>query len=748
MTTRPTTRIALLLSLAAAAALASRVQAQADATPASRPLRATDEAVIRALAAARPTTPVELVKAARIILDLGQPALAKPFVQKLAGAKLDDEACAALVDEVGSAVLLRLARDPALAPVAGQFCNATLDGAQRHARDPARLAALVKQLAGAAPYEEATIIAALRPGADASALALITALADNGRAAEHPAIVRALIELGKVASGPLVALLGSRDAQLVAHAAQILGELDDPSIAGHLLGPALAADSPAEVSAAARAALDNYFGRVPTNDQALAILLRKGQRSLDFVKHPERNLPSDVDPAPLVWQWDDAKKKLTGARVTPALAEVIMAVGSLADARRVAPANADVRRLYLAALAEAIAYAGDSPAVAARVDQAKDLLAQANLLELQDLLSYSLAEDRPAAATVAARLLGESENVDLLYAHSPQGSALARALLHPSRDLRFAALEAIMRLNPRSPYPGAGVVAETLEYFARSTGFPKALVAAADATEAGRLAGLLAEQGYEPDIAVDATSMLRMARASTDYEVIFVDSALALPSSAQLLQRLRSDSRLARIPLAVVSMADEFPQVERVARRYPLCMAVMRVHNAPAMQFELNRLLQRSGRVVVPGEVRREQGIKALEWIAALASERQQIYDTRRLDLAVIGSLDTPGMTEAAIATLGRLDTNRAQRALVDLASRPTAALAARQESARAFADSVARRGTLLTSEEIARQYDRYNASEHYDADTQTVLADILDVIEARAKADWLALEQNDSPTP
>jgi CheY-like chemotaxis protein len=335
-----------------------------------------------------------------------------------------------------------------------------------------------------------------------------------------------------------------------------------------------------------------------------------------------------------------------------------------------------------------------------------------------------------------------------VYAHSPQASALARALLHPSRDLRFAALEAIMRLDPHAPYPGAGVVADTLEYFARSIGAPKALVAAADAAEAGRLAGLLAEQGYEPDIAADAGSMLRMARASGDYEVIMVDSALALPSSAQLLQRLRSDSRLARIPLAVVSMADEFPQVERVARRYPLCLAVMRMHNGPAMQFELNRLLHRTGRVVVPGEVRREQGLKALEWIAALAGERQQIYDTRRLDSAVISSLDAPGMTDAAIATLARLDTNRAQRALVDLASRPTAALPARQEAGRAFADSVARRGTLLTSDEIARQYDRYNASEGYDGETQRVLADILDTIEARAKADWLALEQNDEPTP
>jgi CheY-like chemotaxis protein len=513
-----------------------------------------------------------------------------------------------------------------------------------------------------------------------------------------------------------------------------------------MLAAALAADSPAEVASQAKNALASFYSNTPTTEQALALLLHKGKQSLDFVRHPERHLKAELDPTPLVWQWDDAKRKLTSSRVTPMVAELVAAVQALSDARRIAPNNPDVRRANLAAVAEAIGYAGDSPIVAARIGQAGNALANASILELQDLLSFTLAEDRPAAAVVVVRQLGESQNVDLLYSHNPQASALVRALAHPSRELRFAALEAIMRLDPRSPYPGAGTVAETLEYFARSTGAPRALVASADATEAGRLAGLLAEQGYEPDIAVDGAGMLRMARAAGDYEVIMVDSALALPSSAQLLQRLRGDSRLARIPLAVVSLADEYPQVERVARRYPSCLAVMRVHNGAGMQFELNRLLRAAGRGVVPGDVRRAEGVKALEWIARLASERQQVYDIRRLDQAVIASLDAPGMTQAAIPALARLDTARSQRALVDLASRPTAPLPLRRAAAHAFADSVARRGTLLTSDEIQRQYDRYNGSEKYDADTQQVMASLLNTIEARAQADWLALEENESP--
>ena len=55
----------------------------------------------------------------------------------------------------------------------------------------------------------------------------------------------------------------------------------------------------------------------------------------------------------------------------------------------------------------------------------------------------------------------------------------------------------------------------------------------------------------------------------------------------------------------------------------------------------------------------------------------------------------------------------------------------------------------MLTSDEILRQYDRYNASETLrHCDTQQVLAGLLDTIEARAKADWLAVEPTEVPAP
>ena len=87
-----------------------------------------------------------------------------------------------------------------------------------------------------------------------------------------------------------------------------------------------------------------------------------------------------------------------------------------------------------------------------------------------------------------------------------------------------------------------------------------------------------------------------------------------------------------------------------------------------------------------------------------------------------------------AAPVLGGLATPGAQAALVDVASNPSFDLIDRQAAAKAFAAAVARRGVLLTTRAIGTQYDRYNASEGLDAETQQVFGSVLDVIEARNK--------------
>ena len=83
-----------------------------------------------------------------------------------------------------------------------------------------------------------------------------------------------------------------------------------------------------------------------------------------------------------------------------------------------------------------------------------------------------------------------------------------------------------------------------------------------------------------------------------------------------------------------------------------------------------------------------------------------------------------------AAGLLAGVGTPRAQMALADLASQNTLPPAQRQTAAAAFARSVEAFGLLLTSEQVRRQYDRYNDSRNLSEESQKVLGALLDTIE------------------
>jgi hypothetical protein len=145
---------------------------------------------------------------------------------------------------------------------------------------------------------------------------------------------------------------------------------------------------------------------------------------------------------------------------------------------------------------------------------------------------------------------------------------------------------------------------------------------------------------------------------------------------------------------------------------------------------EAERLGRLIGRSQLPLAERQAQAIAALGWLAQLSQSSNGLYDLSSTWEAVEVSLQTPELTKSATAVLATQPTAGAQRSLVNMASRQVLPIESRQAAAQAFQTHVQKQGILLTSEEILRQYDRYNASETADKATQQLLALILNVIE------------------
>ncbi|HTN74152.1 MAG TPA: hypothetical protein VL096_02855, partial [Pirellulaceae bacterium] len=150
--------------------------------------------------------------------------------------------------------------------------------------------------------------------------------------------------------------------------------------------------------------------------------------------------------------------------------------------------------------------------------------------------------------------------------------------------------------------------------------------------------------------------------------------------------------------------------------------------------FQLQQLFTKAGVKFVPHAERQRQAVASLQHLGTLSNdvELAKTYDLLRQEKPLVRALLSSPLTVHAAPALSGIATHTAQRALVDVASDTNFDVTDRQAARKAFAAAVARRGLLLTTSEIRQQYDLYNASETLDADTQQLLAGVLDIIEQK----------------
>ena len=234
-----------------------------------RPHRAPDPAV-QTIIDSKPTAPRDVLEAIIALNSLDRPDLAKSFIRQLLAAKLDGEAAAELLREVGSATLMKLSLDPRLQPDAQQLADQFLKAASRVTRDPARLAARVAQLGDKSPDVQRAALAALREGGTAAVPPLLSALADPAQAPVHELARQLVLDLGPAAVPPLAAALEAPSPAVKLAAIRLLGGLETRQAVLYLLRPYFSASSSAEVRQAAGEALTRRLGGLPTRAGASA----------------------------------------------------------------------------------------------------------------------------------------------------------------------------------------------------------------------------------------------------------------------------------------------------------------------------------------------------------------------------------------------------------------------------------------------------------------------------------------------
>jgi hypothetical protein len=311
---------------------------------------------------------------------------------------------------------------------------------------------------------------------------------------------------------------------------------------------------------------------------------------------------------------------------------------------------------------------------------------------------------------------------------------VALALRHLDRRVRFAAAATIMAWDPQTPYAGSSYLPEALAYFARTAGTRRVLIGHPRTGQAQTLVGLLNELGFEADTASTGRGVFRAAVENPDYAFILLSDALDYPRGVEILQQLRRDPNSAALPVGMMAREMNFGRLARVTDSDPLAMTFPRPHTVEGVALQARRLLALAGIGLVDSDWRLRQASASLDYLGRLAKDRRRyaFYEVLAQQDVIAAALNSPQLCSQAARVLGHLGSPEAQRLLVTLASQRGRGLPERESAAGAFHDAVGQYGLLLSQGEILLQYDRYNRSALFDADTQRVLGAILDTIEKK----------------
>ena len=683
--------------------------------------------IVDSLIESNPKTPRELFRVISLLVDLREPLHALPFVTKFLDAKPADAVLAQVVREFGTAAVIRVAREKALGEDGRKMTELILAGAKRNAHDPVRLVELVKKLAAASPQTRRAALVDLSDAREDSVGAILSALADPVRRAEHTALRDALVALGTVSVEPLLGTLQTTDPALKTQVIEALGRLRVRRATFHLIAPFVATDSDPAQRQAARGALLRIIGKLPDANEARRLLQREVRAGLDG----KGRLRTQADGMVKLWHWDTAKRRGAMARHHHDDALAIIAGRLGRDLFRIAPDQGRNRRLYLTSILAAAKLTGglDHPLPTGKTSAAAEA-AKHGAASIDDVLAHALTNDHIPAAIAAAQILGELGDERLLHIGEGKAAPLALAARNPDRRLRFEAAAAIVRLNPRIEFIGSSHVAEALAFAASGHGVTRALVADARPSAAATLAGMLAESDIEADSATSGRRMLKMAIDQADYEFLIVNMDIEGPPVAILLQQLRRDRRTADLPIAVTASSELLDRARRLAAADPLALAFPQPQNTRTMGYLLERLTRLGSRKHVPAAIRLSRAQAALKMIAGLTRGKRSFYDFRRHEQALLGALDVPRLSAMAAPAVANLGTHASQQTLLRIASQAVRPIATRRAAAAGFEASVKRFGIRLTSTDLSQQYERYNQSEKLDRPTQQLLGQILDVIE------------------
>ena len=702
-----------------------------------------EQVIIRAVHQSNPRTAYELANALRIMIDLDQIPQARFFLNRLNQLTLNDEQLFQLHEQAGLDFFLELHATEALLPESREFARKVLSATQAVANSPARLDQLVRRISDPDQSVRSTAFRQLRRLGPLAAVELLHAFRDPDRAEEFPYLRGALKAMGDDALEPLLAAARADDLQVQTEAIRALVNFNSTAATETLMRSYLSPQVPRPLQ---WLALDGLVqsNRVPAEPQEIERLFY--QRAYDWMRGKEKFNPTLTGQIEL-WKWDRNNQQLQADDVPIETASRKVAARLAADLYEINPDDPKHRRLYWLAQLESLKRFSGA-AIPVDLNQVLDSIGEIGVIELEQVLIDALKLDLVPAATACCELLGEIGTAELLYSqHSGSDGvsyqnqttkprALIAALRTGDRYLQFAALQAIIKLDPERPYPGVSTVLTTAAFLANSDGKQSAMVADRRLEFAQNYAALMQASRINGRAVSSSRQLFDLAVEDPDVTMILISDSLERPSLAEFLTMIRSDIRTRRLPIGILNhqTRNQF-MIQRMVENDPLLIAFPPSLETAQISSQVRRLQGITKPWGFNGLDQQIQAAVAAQWIGQLAADREKyhFYDLGSQQNILKQLIYRNGMDDAASQILSKLATPTAQRELLNFISQSSYPIEARQRAATAFADSIQRAGIMLTRQEILNQYDRYNATVAEPEEVQQLFGSVLDAMETRS---------------
>ncbi|QDT42234.1 hypothetical protein Pan241w_23150 [Gimesia alba] len=671
----------------------------------------------------KPETPEQLMQAIVQLNDLGQATSAKPFLEELIKANIDDETVLKLRDKYGPAAFLALANNKTLQPDSVTLLKKMEAAFRAYATDPARIDGLLNDLSGNATKRTIAIIELKSAGAIV-APTILKRLSKNEDPTTNDELVFALSQLGTPVVQPLIAALRAPSENIRKIAAVVLGEIGDPAATLYLWNPAFSQSQPQSVQLAAR--------------QALAKILKKDPRNLFELNRHEAQMVlknaalrfyktyDDQSDKQKIWTWDAAQQTVVEKELPAQEINLIEGLRLSKEALEMSPDKQDVQTLYLAmALALESFHVGWNHPLPEGPGTTFNLALLSGPSAVSRVLALAMKQGHTPSALAALKALGQIGSRTLLYEQLDKHSSIIAALNYPDRRVQFAAATAIMQLDPAKPFPGATRVIAILTRALEGEGAQSAIVVDSSVPRGQTMAGVFHELGYETQPYQTGKAGFKAATERMDIEFIALEYNISRWGLSQTIANLRADSRTANIPIIIYGPLRLQNKIEYSTRRYPLVNYIVESENTEDIGTQVKPFLSSLKTPELTGELRSEYRAAALYWLSHIASsQRTNIYDLKPTEKPLLQLIPERALASNALITLGGIPTRSAQADLVKVVTNKTMEADVKEIAALQLAFHIQKFGLLVDSMQVAEIRQAYQDAK--DPKLNTALASVM----------------------